>query len=248
MQRFEGKAILVTGAAGGIGRATALRLASEGANLLLCDVQDEGTGETAALCRDEGVEAKALHCDIGSDDQVDAAVAACVKHYEKLDAVINVAGILLFEHTTELSTEAFQRILDINLTGTFRMCRAAIPHLLESGGNAVNTASTAGEMGLPYGQAYSASKGGVIALTRSLAVEYGARGLRFNAVCPGSIDTAMTRPRFPKDVDMKLMMRQSSLDGARGPEVVASVIAMLASEDGRHINGETIRMDGGALA
>jgi len=248
MQRFDGKAVLVTGAAGGIGRATALRLASEGASLTLCDVQDEATTETAAMCRESGVDARALHCDVGLDEQVDAAVAACVNNFGKLDALINVAGILLFEHTTAVSTEAFQRVLDINLTGTFRMCRAAVPHLLESGGNIVNTASTAGEMGLPYGQAYSASKGGVIALTRSLAVEFGGRGVRFNAVCPGSIETAMTRPNFPDNVDMKLLMRQSPLDKARAPEVVASVIAMLASEDGCHINGETIRMDGGALA
>jgi meso-butanediol dehydrogenase/(S,S)-butanediol dehydrogenase/diacetyl reductase len=248
MRRFEDKVVLVTGAAGGIGRATALRLSSEGASLLLCDVQDDATSETAAMCREAGVEAKALHCDVGSDEQVDAAVAACVKHFGKLDALINVAGILLFQHTTDLATDVFQRILDINLTGTFRMCRAAIPHLLESGGCVVNTASTAGEMGLPYGQAYSASKGGVIAMTRAMAVEFGARGIRFNGVSPGSIETAMSKPNFPDNINMRLMMRQSSLDKSRGPEVVASVIAMLASEDGCHINGEIVRMDGGALA
>ena len=248
MERFTDKAVLVTGAAAGIGRATALRFASEGAQLLLCDVQDEGIAETAAACRDAGADARALHCDVSDDGQVDAAVAACVKHFGKLDVVLNIAGIVHFEHSTDLRSETFQRVLDINLLGTFRMCRAAIPHLLESGGNVVNTASTAGEMGLPYGQAYSASKGGVISLTRSLAVEYGARGIRFNAVCPGSIQTAMSQPKFPDGVEMKLLLRQSPLDQARGPETVASVIAMLASDDGVHVNGETVRMDGGALA
>lgn len=248
MRRLENHVSLITGAAAGIGRATAERFAAEGATLLLCDVQDEGLAETADRCRSAGAEAKALHCDVGSDAQVDAAVAAAVKHFGRLDSLCNIAGILKFEHTTDLATEDFQRILDVNLVGTFRMCRAALPHLLATKGAIVNTASTAGIMGLPYGQAYGSSKAGVIGLTRSLAVEYGGRGVRVNAVCPGSISTAMGTPRFPKGVEMKLLLRADSLDGARGPEVVASVIAMLASVDGIHINGETIRMDGGALA
>ena len=129
------------------------------------------------------------------------------------------------------------------------MCKAAIPHLLESGGNIVNTGSTAGESGLPYGAAYSASKGGVLAMTRAIAVEFGDKGIRANCVCPGSIVTAMTsRSLFPEDVDFNKLLRQSSMRGPDGPETVASVIAMLASDDGRHINGEQIRMDGAALA
>ena len=249
MQRFEGKSVLVTGAASGIGRATAERLASEGAQLLLCDVQDEATVETAELCRKETVDVRALHCDIGDDAQVAEAVAASVKHFGKLDVVCNIAGIIKYGHLAEFSVEDFQRVIDINLTGTFRMCREALPHLLESGGNIVNTASTAGEKGLPYGAAYSASKGGVLALTRAIAVEFGDRGIRANCVCPGSIQTAMTsRSLFPDEIDFQKLMRQNSMRGPDGPETVASVIAMLASDDGRHINGEQIRMDGGALA
>jgi len=249
MGRFDGKSVLVTGAAAGIGRATALRLASEGASLLLCDVQDEAASETADLCRAEGSDARPLHCDVSDDAQVTRAVEASVEHFGKLDVLCNVAGILVYGHTDSFAVEDFQRVLDINLTGTFRMCRAALPHLLESSGNIVNTASTAGEKGLCYGSAYSASKGAVLGFTRAIAVEYGDRGVRANCVCPGSILTAMTSSgRFPKDFDMKKLLRQESLKGPDGPEVVASVIAMLASDDGRHINGEQIRMDGGALA
>ena len=249
MGRFDGKSVLVTGAAAGIGRATALRLASEGASLLLCDVQDEAASETADLCRAEGSDARPLHCDVSDDAQVTRAVEASVEHFGKLDVLCNVAGILVYGHTDSFAVEDFQRVLDINLTGTFRMCRAALPHLLESSGNIMNTASTAGEKGLCYGSAYSASKGAVLGFTRAIAVEYGDRGVRANCVCPGSILTAMTSSgRFPKDFDMKKLLRQESLKGPDGPEVVASVIAMLASDDGRHINGEQIRMDGGALA
>jgi NAD(P)-dependent dehydrogenase (short-subunit alcohol dehydrogenase family) len=249
MQRFDGKAVLITGAASGIGRATAERLASEGARLLLCDVQDEAAGETADLCRKSGAEVRALHCDVGNDDQVTQAVEACVKHYGKLDVLCNVAGILKYGHLTDFDVKDFQRVIDINLTGTFRTCKAALPHLLESGGNIVNTASTAGEKGLPYGGAYCASKGGVLALTRSIAVEFGDRGVRANCVCPGSIVTAMTSSSlFPDDIDIQKLLRHNSMRGPDGPEVVASVIAMLASDDGRHINGEQIRMDGAALA
>ena len=249
MGRFDGKSVLVTGAAAGIGRATALRLASEGASLLLCDVQDEAANETAELCRAEGSDARPLHCDVSDDGQVTRAVETSVEHFGKLDVLCNVAGILVYGHTDSFAVEDFQRVVDINLTGTFRMCRAALPHLLESSGNIVNTASTAGEKGLCYGAAYSASKGAVLGFTRAIAVEYGDRGVRANCVCPGSILTAMTSSgRFPKDFDMKKLLRQESLKGPDGPEVVASVIAMLASDDGRHINGEQIRMDGGALA
>jgi len=248
MQRFEGKSVLITGAASGIGRATAERLAAEGAQLLLCDVQDAHASETAELCRKAGAEARALHCDVGDDGQVAQAVGAAVEHFGKLDVVCNVAGILRYGHLAEFPVEDFQRILDINLTGTFRMCKEAIPHLLETGGNIVNTASTAGEKGLPYGAAYSASKGGVLALTRAIAVEFGDRGIRANCVCPGSIKTPMTSQDFPEGIDFQKLLRQNSMRGPDGPEVVASVIAMLASDDGRHINGEQVRMDGAALA
>jgi NAD(P)-dependent dehydrogenase (short-subunit alcohol dehydrogenase family) len=136
----------------------------------------------------------------------------------------------------------------VNLTGTFLMCRAALPHLLDARGHIVNTASTAALAGLPYGAAYAASKGGVIALTRTLAVEYGRRGLRANAVCPGSIKTPITKTPMPSDLDATLIPRLMALDGPRGPESVAGVIALLASQDGEHINGEVIRVDGGTLA
>jgi NAD(P)-dependent dehydrogenase (short-subunit alcohol dehydrogenase family) len=249
MRRFEGKVALITGAAAGIGRATAQRLADEGASLFLVDVARQGLAETEQQCAAVGAAVTAAPCDVSNPEQVEAAVRACVSRFGRLDALINIAGVLLLEHAHETTLEQFERILRINLTGTFLFCKAALPHLLASKGNIVNTSSTTALAGMPYGVAYGASKAGVLALTRSFAVEYGKKGLRCNAVCPGSISTAMgASSNLPAGADMDLVRRSMPLDQSRGPEVVASVIALLASADGAHINGESIRMDGGTLA
>jgi NAD(P)-dependent dehydrogenase (short-subunit alcohol dehydrogenase family) len=160
-----------------------------------------------------------------------------------------MAGLLRFERSHEMALASWQQIIDVNLTGTFLLCKAVIPHLLETKGSIVNAASTASLAGLPWGAAYSASKGGVLAMTRSIAVEYAKQGLRANCVCPGDIKTNMTvNVSMPDMPDADHIARISSLTGARGPEAVAAVIAMLASDDGIHITGEDIRIDGGTLS
>lgn len=249
MKRFEGKVAFVTGAAAGIGRATALRLASEGASLYLVDVATEGLEETAKLCEEAGAAVGSSRCDVTSEQDVRSTVAACVERFGRLDTLCNIAGILLLDHFTNITADQFRRVLEVNLVGTFILCQAALPHLLESKGNIVNTSSTSALAGVPYGAAYGTSKGGVSALTRTLAVEFGKQGLRCNAVNPGSILTAMAGPGvIPEDADMKLVARAMPLDRARGPETVAAAIAMLASDDASHINGEELRVDGGTLA
>jgi len=249
VRRFEGKVALVTGAASGIGRATALRLAQEGAALFCLDVQAGPVEELLKQARELGARAEGRACDVGDREQVRAAVAACIEQFGRLDCLVHMAGVLQMGHFADLDLATWNRVLTVNLTGTFLVCQAALPHLEESAGNIVTAASTASLAGLPYGAAYAASKGGVQALTRALAVEYGRRGVRVNAVCPGSIDTPMTqRSGLPADADPRLVRRQMPLDRPRGPEVVAGLVALLASEDGAHINGEEIRVDGGTLA
>ena len=249
MKRMEDKVAFVTGAAAGIGRATALRLASEGASLYLVDLATDGLQETVGLVEKEGAQVVGARCDVSDEADVKQNMAACIERFGKLDALCNIAGILLLDHFPNIAPDQFRRVLEVNLVGPFMLTQAALPHLLESKGAIVNVSSTSALAGMPYGAAYGTSKGGVSALTRTIAVEFGKHGVRCNAVNPGSILTAMAGPGVvPEDADMKLIMRAQPLDEPRPPEVVAAVIAMLASEDGAHINGEEIRVDGGTLA
>jgi len=249
MRRFEGKVALITGAASGIGRATANRLADEGASLFCVDVEATGLEAAAEDARTFGARAETAICDVSDPGAVARAIATCVDRFARLDVLCNIAGILRMDNTHELSLDHWNRVLAVNLTGTFLVSQAALPHLLASKGNIVNTSSTSALAGMPWCAAYAASKGGVLALTRTFAIEYGKRGLRANVVCPGSIDTPMNNADLiPKDADKKLLYRAMPLDRFRGPETVASVIAMLASEDGAHINGESIRVDGATLS
>ena len=249
MRRFENRVALVTGAASGIGRATALRMAEEGARLFCVDVQAEAVQQTAKDAIERGAEAEAGVCDVRDPEQIAATVRACVDRFGRLDVLCNIAGVLRMDHTLDLQLDDWNQVLTINLTGTFLMCQSALPHLIESRGCIVNTSSSSALAGLAYGAAYAASKGGVLALTKTLAVEYAKQGVRVNSVCPGSIKTPMaSRSQLPENLDGKLIARQMALDKARGPETVASVIAMLASDDGAHIIGEEIRIDGGTLS
>lgn len=236
--------VLVTGAGSGIGRATVHRLVEEGATVVATDIVAEGLEHTAKdAARPEAV--TTFVGDVSDPAFGPAAVAAALEH-GRLDVVVNSAGILRFEHTHEVALTSWQKILDVNLTGTFLVCQAALPALLDGGGAIVNVASTAALAAHPWAAAYSASKGGVLALTRTLAIEYARQGLRANAVCPGSIDTPITGAfTLPEGADPKLLHRIMSPVGMAQPEVVAAAIAYLGSDDASHVNGADLRVDGG---
>ena len=249
MNRFSDKVVMVTGAGSGIGKASAQRIAAEGGSIFCVDLNREAVEATVAEIVSNSGKACAHSCDVSDEAAVAACFGACIDQYGSLYGLVNMAGILRFDDTERLELANWQKVLDVNLTGTMLLCRAALPHLLESRGSIVNAASTAALSGLPCGVAYSATKGGVLAMTRSIAVEYGKRGVRANCVCPGDIKTGMTDDiAFPDTMDFELMTRIMSLSGAKGPETMAGVIAMLASEDGIHITGEDIRVDGGTLS
>jgi NAD(P)-dependent dehydrogenase (short-subunit alcohol dehydrogenase family) len=249
MNRFQNKTVLVTGAASGIGRACVLRFAEEGASVFAADVQAAALDATAKDARELGATCETALLDVTNEDAVREAVANCLSRFGHLDVLCNVAGILRFDHTHELSLADWSLVLGVNLTGTFLLCREAIPHLLATRGNIVNMASTAGMTGHPWSAAYAASKGGVLAFTRSLAVEYAGQGVRANAICPGSIETPITKAfHVPEGANAKLVRRIMPLTGFAGPEKVANLVAFLASEEGSHITGEEIRIDGGALS
>ena len=249
MRRFENRSVIVTGAASGIGRAAAIRFANEGARVLCADVSEEGLAETAALVGEAGAETQTARTDVRDVEQTRAMAASAVEFFGGIDVLVNCAGIFVMEHTTELPPEAWQRVIDINLTGTFFCCQASLPALLEGGGNIVNLASTAGLDGQAYNAAYCASKGGVVQLTHALAVEYARRGVRVNCLCPGGVRTPMTDAfRVPEEADPELVARLSLVEEMGHPKDVAAAIAYLASDDAAYINGAALPIDGGVSA
>ena len=163
--------------------------------------------------------------------------------------MVNVAGVLSFSHTHEQPLEEWSRLIAINLTGTFLVCRQVLPHLLSSRGNIVNLASTAAHKGQPWAAAYAASKGGVLAFTRALAVEYAAAGLRVNSISPGAIDTPITSAfHLPEGANIKLLNRVTPIGPFGSPEGIAAAIAYVASDEASHMNGADILIDGATLA
>ena len=249
-QRFAGRSVLVSGAGGGIGRATARAFAAEGADVTCADVDGGAAAATAELLQAEGATARSVGCDVTVVDDVVRAVAAAVDATGRLDVLANVAGIGAFAPTGEVTLEQWNRTLAVNLTGTFLMCQQALPALVASRGNIVNVASVAGVRAVPYNAAYCASKGGVVMLTKSLAVEFGGEGVRVNCVCPSSVATAfLDNFEFTDAIDRSLFDRgRSVLPGLMDPGTVATAITYLASDDAHMITGSALMMDGGATA
>jgi NAD(P)-dependent dehydrogenase (short-subunit alcohol dehydrogenase family) len=247
--RFKDKTAIVTGAGSGIGRAIVLRLVAEGASILGIDLNEVGLKETVQLTSNPERVSIAV-VSVTDEQQVIEKVNEYVTRQGHLDVLINMAGILRVSHSADTSLEEFRSVIDINLTGTFLMCRTCLPHLLVTKGNIVNAASTAGRHGHPYMAAYAASKGAIVALTKSLAREYIFQGVRVNAVAPGGIFTPiMTSLQLPPGINEILFSNLKRPDSRFGkPEDVAGVVAMLASQDGVFINGEVIRIDGGTHA
>jgi NAD(P)-dependent dehydrogenase (short-subunit alcohol dehydrogenase family) len=240
--RYAGLRVLLTGAASGIGKAVAARVAAEGAAVASLD-----------LTTDPIETGHALACDVSDPGAVDDAVAAAVDHLGGLDVVFNIAGIGHFRNSHDETADGFSRIVAVNLTGTFNVCRATLPHLLanEAGGAIVNTASTAGLIGQPWSAAYCASKGGVVMLTKALAFEYRSRGVRVNAVAPGGVDTPIAgafAASFPADADMTLLDRITSPMGMMAPADAANAFAFVGSPEARYMTGAIVAVDGGVSA
>ncbi len=248
-ERLAGQVALVTGAASGIGRATAERLAAEGAAVLAADRDAAGLAATCDAIASAGGRATAWTLDVTRPAECLAAVDAAREHYERLDLLCNVAGIALGARFTDVTEAQWSQVLAVNLSGVFFMCQAAIPALLETRGAVVNMASSAALVGQAYTAPYAASKAGVVSLTRSLALEYGKQGLRANCVCPGGVDTPLARGfRLPEDADPELFRRMLPLVPVARPDEIAGAVAYLASPEARYVNGAVLAIDGGQTA
>lgn len=249
MSRFSGQSAIVTGAAGGIGRSTAQLLAREGAAVAVFDIVEQGAQETARSIQDAGGRAWVQTCDIADPTSVQKSVAAAREELGPLSVLCNVAGLQQWTRIEETSYELWSRIVGINLTGTYLMSQAALPHLLETRGSIVNVASSAGLRGLAYSAPYCASKGGIVMLTKSMSKELSDRGVRVNAVAPGGTLTGMMGLPMPENASPEVMKSfpKSNLPPAQ-PEEIAAVIAFLASADASNVNGTVLPVDGGMTA
>jgi len=233
--RFQGKSVLVTGAASGIGAATAELFAAEGGSVVGLDIAGDGD--------------RVLRCDVSDGDSVAAAVATAAQRNGGIDVVVNAAGVMKFSRIADVTLADWQRHLAVNTTGPFLVCQATIPHLLSSSGCIVTVASNAGIQGQAYNAAYCASKGGAVLLTKALALELATSGVRVNCICPGGVDTpliATAAASIPADADRKLMARLNSvIPRFIPPAEIAETIAFLASPAAASITGAALMIDGG---
>lgn len=248
---MTGRAALVTGAASGLGRATAVKLAEAGASLCLVDVNEAGLAETQALL-ESGGGAVLLHpADLTDPDACTGAVAAAAARFGRLDALCNIAGIIRMAHSERMPRRDYELTIALNLSAPWFLSQAAIPHLLESpgGGAIVNCASSAAFIGEAYAAAYCASKAGLVNMTKAMAMEYARRPIRINAVAPGGmmtgIATAMTMPEEP---EIDLIKRYSGMRGLVEVDDVADLIVLLASPAGRSYHGACVTIDAGITA
>ena len=246
---YAGKAAIVTGAASGLGRATALALARAGAGVLAVDLSAEGL---AAMTAAAGTDAMlGITTDLSRLEECRTVVDRAVAAFGRIDLLCNVAGIARMDHVADVTVDQFRRMIDINLAAPFFLSQAALPHLVESGGAIVNVASSAGFQGQAYMAPYCASKAGLIALTKAMAMEFIHAPVRINAIAPAGMNTPMAAPGYmmpPEGFSLDLLGRYSGIREKAEPEAVADFILYVGSGKGAFFHGACLSMDQGQTA
>jgi meso-butanediol dehydrogenase/(S,S)-butanediol dehydrogenase/diacetyl reductase len=240
---LDSKVAIITGGASGIGRATAAEFIAEGAEVVIADIdEDRGT----AVAEELGCEF--VQTDVSEYDQVEELVESTVQEHGRLDVMVNNAGIGSETSIEEMELEEWHRVVEVDLSGVMHGMKAALPHLDESDGCIINTASIYGLVGGKGAASYSAAKGGVVNLTQQVAIDYADEGIRVNSVCPGFVDTPMTEELLESERFYSFLEANTPMDRPAQPEEIAPVIAFLASEKASYMTGANVPVDGGWTA
>lgn len=243
---LEDKVAIITGGGSGFGRATSLLFAKEGAKVVVVDYNEEGAKQTAENIKSAGGQAIYVKADVSKEEDVKHFVDEAVKAFGKLDIIFNNAGIYVPGNAEEQKTEDWDRIINVNLRGVFFGCKYAIPEMKKNGGGVIiNTASAAALIGFPEAIAYAASKGGVVSLTRAVAVDFAKAGIRANCICPGTSETAITKDVLANEQLRNMFLAPIPMGRFGQPDDIAKAALFLASDLSAYITGATIPVDGG---
>jgi NAD(P)-dependent dehydrogenase (short-subunit alcohol dehydrogenase family) len=256
-KQFEGQVVAITGSATGIGKAAAVRFAAEGAKIALLDINTEKNELSSQECQTLGAETLQLFCDVSNPESVQSAFRTVIEHWGRLDVLITSAGIYSGSPLPEVSLKQWQRTIDINLTGVF-LCNQAVAEQMmrQKSGSIINISSMAGKTSWPASAEYSASKSGVIGLTRSVAMELAPYGVTVNAICPGNTKTEMVmgvaaeigkRDGITAEKWLEIRANDCPMKRIAEPWEIAGVIAFLSSCDSRYLTGQAIEVDGGLI-
>ncbi|MBN1673011.1 MAG: SDR family oxidoreductase [Kiritimatiellae bacterium] len=247
-RRFQDRVALITGGGSGLGRAAAVRLAAEGADIAVADIREDGAAETRALVEEQGRRGLVVQCDVTSAQDMERAVAETVAAFGRLDVLFPSAGIGASGTVESTTEEKWDQVVNLDLKGVFLACKYAIPEIRKTGGGAIVTVASIGGMQGNSGAAFAAAKAGVVNLTRSMAVAHARENIRVNCICPGWIPTPINRNCW-QDPERRAQIEQMHPMGRMGtPEEIAAAVAFLASDDASWITGAVLPVDGGYLA